>query len=84
MSMTSCTKPVTRRSAVLIRDGSKPRELVVTLHAEYITLRLLGTRREETYGLEALYHAAVKGRVFRQRMEKAKDKKQKREWRKPR
>lgn len=73
--MIECTKPVARKSAVYVRDGGKPRQLVVTIHAEFITLRLLGSRREEVVGLEAAYQGAVKARVFRERMDKAKDRK---------
>lgn len=63
---------VTRRTQVLIRDGGKARPVVVTLHPGFIELRLLGTRRAETVVYENVYHAAVKGRVFRAKMEKAK------------
>lgn len=79
--MTPCTKPVTRLSAVHVRDGGKPRALVVTLHAEYIELRLKGTKRVEVVGLEGAYFGAVKARVFRDKMVKAKERKAKAEGR---
>lgn len=82
--MIEVRKPVTRKTAVYVRDGGKPRALVVTLHAEYITLRLHGTRREETVGLEGAYHAAIKGRLFREKMERAKTRKSRAEANKPR
>lgn len=76
---------VTRRTQTMIRDGGKARPLVVTIHTEFIELRLLGTRRAaETVMLEHVYHAAVKGRVFRAKMEKAKERKQLKEMRKGR
>lgn len=75
--MTPLRRPVTRLSAATVRDGGKARPLVVTVHAEFITLRPLGTRREETVSLEAAYFGAVKARVFRERMERAKERKAK-------
>ena len=54
------------------RDGGKARELVVTLHPEFLTLRLLGTRREEIVHLEGAYFGAIKARVFREKMLKGK------------
>lgn len=71
-------KPVARVTPTVIRDGSKRRLLVVTIHPEYITLRPIGTRREETVSLEAMYFGAIKARVFREKMEKAKARKAKR------
>ena len=72
---TTLTKPVKRRTneATVIRDRSKYRKIVVTLYpAGYIGLRLEGTRKEETLPLDAVFSCAVKARVFRERMEKAK------------
>jgi hypothetical protein len=71
--------PVVRESSVMIRDGGKPRELIVALHPEFITLRLKGTRREEIVHLESAFFGAVKARVFRDRMDKAKARKEKAE-----
>jgi hypothetical protein len=51
---TKLTRPVARASAVTIRDGDKPRTLIVTLHAEYLTLRLSGRRQEEVLSLERM------------------------------
>ena len=84
MTPSAGRQPVTRKSSVLIRDGGKARPLVVSLHAEFITLRLLGTRREETIHLEGAYFSAVKARVFRERMIKAKAKKERSELSAPR
>lgn len=82
--MIEVRKPVTRKTAVHVRDGGKVRPLVVTVHAEFLTLRLLGTRREETVCLEGAYHAAIKGRLFREKMVKAKARKERAEMNKPR
>ena len=70
--MTELDKPVTRKTGVLVRDGGRARQLVITVHREFITLRPLGTRREEIISLEAAYFGAIKGRVFREKMLKAK------------
>lgn len=75
--MTPCTKPVTRLTGTQVRDGSKRRALVVTLHNEFIEIRPHGTRRQETVLLDEAYHAAVKARVFRERADKAKARKAK-------
>lgn len=74
--MIEVTKPVTRKTAVSVRDGGKARQLVVTVHAEFITLRPLGTQREEIIHLEGAYFGAIKARVFRDKMVKAKAKKE--------
>ena len=70
--MIELDKPVTRKTAVVVRDGGRSRQLVVTLHRTFITLRPLGTRREEVVNLEAAYFGAIKARVFRDKMVKAK------------
>lgn len=76
---TDLYKPFKRRSSITRRDGGKQRRIVLTLYpAGFIGLRLEGTRREETMTIDALYDAAVRGRVFRERMEKAKARKVKR------
>jgi hypothetical protein len=70
--MTPLTRPVARKLSVVIRDGGKPRNLIVTLHGEFMTLRLAGRRQEETVNLEHAYFGAVKARAFKERMDKAK------------
>ncbi len=82
--MIEVNKPVVRKTAVYVRDGGKPRALVITVHAEFITRRLHGTRREETVSLEGAFHAAIKGRLFREKMIKAKARKERTEAFKPR
>lgn len=73
--MTDLSKPVRRRTHQTVRDGRKPRRLVVTLHPSGILgLRLERSRREETIPLEFCYFAAVKSRVLRERAEKRKGK----------
>lgn len=70
--MIEVNTPVTRKSAVLVRDGGKARPLVITVHKEFITLRLLGKRQEEIIHLEGAYFGAIKARVWREKMVKAK------------
>ena len=84
MTPSQGSRPVVRKSAVLIRDGGKARELVVTVYPEFITLRLLGTRREEVVHLESAYFGAIKARVFKDKMERAKTTKARAELFKPR
>ena len=61
---TKLDKSVSRVSRELVRDGSKVRALVVTLYPSGdIGLRPQGTRREERYPLEAIYHLAIKSRT---------------------
>lgn len=71
-----------------IRDGGKPRQVVITIYPGNINngatigLRLSKTRREEFISIETAYYYAVKLRVFKARMEKGKAKavKKKRGW----
>lgn len=70
--MTPCTKPVTRLTSIAVRDGGKRRLLVVTLHSTFLEIRLHGTRRTETVDLESTYFRAIKGRVFKEKMDKSK------------
>ena len=70
---TPLNKSVSRVSSERVRDGSKYRALVVTLYPSGdIGLRPQGTRREERYPLEAVYHIALKARVFNERKIKGK------------
>ncbi len=72
---TKLEKKVSRVSLDTVRDGSKRRPLVITLYPSGdIGLRPQGTRREERYPLEAVYHAAVKARVAAERAAKKKEK----------
>jgi hypothetical protein len=74
--MTPLKKAVTRRSEELMRDRSKFRRIVVTLHpAGYIGLRLEKCRRQETLTIRAAYETAIHTRVMRARAERDKDKK---------
>jgi hypothetical protein len=71
---TTSAKPTTRETSAFVRDkGLRP--LIVTVHHGLIELRPKGLRATETIDLAAMYYQAVKGRVFRERMEKAKAKK---------
>jgi len=73
---TKLDKQVSRVSRELVRDGSKFRQLVVTLYPSGdIGIRPQGTRREERFPLEGVYHYAVKARVAAERAAKIKAKK---------
>jgi hypothetical protein len=73
--MTPLKKAVTRRSEELMRDRSKFRRIVVTLHpAGFIGLRLEKCRHEETLSIRAAFETAVQTRVMRERAERRKDK----------
>lgn len=73
---TKLEKAVTRVSNELVRDTGKFRPLVVTLYPNgTIGIRPQGTRREETYPLDAVYHAAMKARVAAERAAKLAKKK---------
>jgi len=69
------SRTVVRKTACRVRDGGRARELVVTLYPEFLTLRLHGTRREEAVSYEGAFFGAIKSRVFRERMERAKTRK---------
>src|SRR5881392_2897987 len=58
------SRTVVRKTACRVRDGGRARELVVTLNPEFLTLRLHGTRREETVSYEGAFFGAIKSRVF--------------------
>jgi hypothetical protein len=71
--MTPLKKAVTRRSEELMRDRSKFRRIVVTLHrAGFIGLRLEKCRHEETLSLRAAHETAVQTRVMRERADRRK------------
>lgn len=73
--MTKITKPVTRMSDALIRDGGKLRRLVVTIFPnDTLGIRPEKTRRGERISLEAVYGMAVKIRIRDEKNEKAKQK----------
>jgi hypothetical protein len=72
---TKLTKAVHRLSDCTIRDGGRPRRLVVTLYPQgFIGLRQERARHEETVSLEAMYWYAVKSRVAGERLARAKKK----------
>ncbi len=69
--MTDLRKPITRRTDSTIRDGSKPRRMVVTLYpCDIIGIRPEKTRREETTTLAAVWQMAVKLRVRTEQAER--------------
>ena len=70
---TKLNKEITRVSNEVVRDTGKFRNLVVTLYPSGdIGLRPQGTRREERYPLEAVYHLALKARVAAEKLAKKK------------
>ncbi len=74
---TKITKAIRRLSDSSVRDGGRPRRLVVTLYPQgFIGLRQERTRREETVSLEAMYWYAIKSRVAGERLARAKRRKQ--------
>lgn len=75
---THFSKPVRRVMPVAIRDGGKARLLVVTLHGNMIELRLSGRRQSEFVDLESAFFGAIKARTFKARMDRAKEKAQRR------
>lgn len=65
---TPLNKTVKRLSHARVRDRSKFRALVVSLHpGDFIGLRMQGCRSLETFPIDALYSIAVKARVARER-----------------
>lgn len=75
--MTPWSKPVTRLTQVLIRDGGAAKQLVVTLEGSTLSMRLHGRRQVETISLEHAYFGAIKARAFNEKMVKAKARKEK-------
>ena len=72
---TKLSKSVSRVSNEVVRDGSKYRNLVVTIYPSgMIGIRPQGTRREEQYPMDAVYHIALKARVAAERHAKKKAK----------
>lgn len=62
--VTRASKPVSRVTSAVIRDGGKRRELVLTIYPNgMIGLRPKGTRREETANAEGVWFQALRARV---------------------
>jgi hypothetical protein len=69
--MTPLNKQVRRLGEARVRDRSRYRQLVVSLHpGDFIGLRMQGCRQLETFPIDALYSIAVKARVARERAER--------------
>lgn len=74
---TTTAKPTVRETSAFVRDrGLRP--LIVTVHHGLIELRPKGLRSSETLDLGGLWESAVRARVFRERMEKGKQRKARR------
>ena len=79
---TELKKPVKRKTLDRVRNGGKPRRLIVTLYpGGYIGLREEGRRKEEIVTIEGAYQYAIRNRLAVERMDKAKAKKAKRKGR---
>lgn len=81
MTASSATSPVTRETTAYTRDRGM-RAVIVTITHGLLELRAKGLRQRETVDIGWLYQHAVKARVWRDKMEKAKVKAQKRARRK--
>lgn len=73
--MTLILHTVRRETATTVRDGGKPRPLVVELHAGYMTLKPKGCRRKYSLTYHSAYMLAVRQAVEEARAEKLKNKK---------
>jgi hypothetical protein len=71
MATSSTTSPVTRETPARVRDKGS-RAIIARIEGELLILRAKGLRSNETLHLGALYEQAVKARVFKARMDKAK------------
>jgi hypothetical protein len=69
--MTRADKPTTRLTYSLFRG----REIAVTIHPTWLSLRRKGERRTYTLDIEAAYSLSVKAEVESKRREKATAKK---------
>jgi hypothetical protein len=67
---TPSTKPTTRETSAYVRDGSKLKPLIATVHGSLLILRPKGTRRPEVIDLSAAWQGAVKARVTLERAER--------------
>lgn len=69
---TKSIKPVTRETSAYVRDrGMRP--IIATIEHGMLKLRAKGLRTEEVLDIGSLYFQAVKARVFREKMDKAKE-----------
>lgn len=74
--MTPLNTKVVRKTDVMVRDGGKLRDLIVTIYpGGTLGLRPSKTRREEFISLIACYDKAVKNRIFTERRLKLEAKK---------
>lgn len=76
---TQLKKSVKRKTNGHIRNGGRPRQLIVTLYtSDVIGIREQGRRQEEFISIESAYFYAIRNRMAVERMDKAKAKKAKR------
>jgi hypothetical protein len=77
---TELNKPVKRVASNRQWSAGKARRGIVTLYpAGFIGFRLEGTRKEETLPIAAAHAYATRCRISHERMEKAKQRKRKKE-----
>lgn len=76
---TELNKRLKRVTQEAVRNGGKPRRLVVTLYpGDTVGIRQQGCRKEEFISIASVYFYAIRNRVAVERMEKAKARKAKR------
>lgn len=72
---TKSDKPISRETSAYVRERGQMRAVIATIHGSILELRPKGMRNRETLDIGSLYHYAIKSRVLREKMEKAKERK---------
>jgi len=72
--MTAINRLVKRETLTSIRDGGKPRVIIIEIHPTYMALRQKGCRRKYTLTYDVAYRYAVRLQVESERREKKKNK----------
>lgn len=72
MTTSSSQSPVTRETTAYVRDKGM-RAVIVTITHGLLELRAKGLRQRETVDIGWLYQHAVKARVWREKMDRAKE-----------
>jgi hypothetical protein len=76
--MTKANKPTTRLTYSTFREGSKSRQIAVTIHPTWLALRLKGRRKVFQLDIAAAYERAVMAEVEKIRADKRAAKKARR------
>ena len=74
---TKSIRPVTRETSAHVRERGDRRPLIVTVVGSVLMLRPKGLRTAETLDLAHCYQAAVKQRVFQEKVERRAKRKRK-------